>query len=71
MTLFSSPVPVGARFTGGFAPRRTINGVTAPHAGNDWAPPKINVSVPISAVADGIVTAAGVGYLLGIAARSW
>lgn len=65
MTLFSSPVPVGARFTSGFAPRRTINGVTAPHAGDDWAPPKVNVSVPITAVADGVVTAAGVGVLPG------
>lgn len=65
MTTFSSPLEVGARFTSGFAPARKLFGKIAPHAGDDWAPPKPGQSVPIYAVADGTVEAAGVGVLAG------
>lgn len=65
MTTFSSPLEVGARFTSGFAPARKLNGVTAPHAGDDWAPKVPGTRVPIYAVADGTVEAAGVGVLAG------
>ncbi|NKG22188.1 peptidoglycan DD-metalloendopeptidase family protein [Paeniglutamicibacter terrestris] len=63
VTRYSSPVPVGARFTSGFSKARTLNGATAPHLGDDWAPTIAGVSAPITAPADGIVTAAGTGVL--------
>lgn len=64
-TQFSSPVPVGSRYTSKFSPARKLWGIIRAHAGADWAPPKPGQNVPILAVADGIVTAAGVGVLAG------
>lgn len=57
---FSSPVPVGSRFTSGFMTRARPS-----HAGSDWAPPKPGQHVNIYAVADGTVAAAGVNVLKG------
>lgn len=57
---FSSPVPVGSRFTSGFMTRSRPN-----HAGTDYAPPKPGQHVNIYAVADGTVAAAGVNVLKG------
>ena len=57
---FSSPVPVGSRFTSGFMTRARPD-----HAGSDYAPPKPGQHVNIYAVADGTVTAAGVNVLKG------
>lgn len=55
MTTYSSPVPVGCRPTSGF---RTKARPT--HAGDDFAPPKPGQKdVPITAVADGTVSAVG------------
>lgn len=59
MTTFSSPVPVGSRFTSGFSTGRFLFGKTAPHAGADWAPPTPGLTVPIYAVAAGVVVGVG------------
>lgn len=64
-TKFSSPVPVGSRLTSNFNPARKLWGIIRAHAGTDWAPPKPGQNVEIYAVADGTVTAAGVGVLAG------
>lgn len=64
-TKFSSPVPVGSRLTSGFSPKRRLFGIIQPHAGTDWAPPKPGQHVAVYAVADGRVTATGVGVLPG------
>lgn len=58
MTVFSSPVPKGCRFTSGFGQRwGTL------HAGADWAPPKPGqTGIPVFAVADGTIIAVGRGY---------
>lgn len=64
-TQFSSPVPVGSRYTSKFSPARKLWGIIRAHAGADWAPPKPGQNVPIFAVADGVVTAVGVGVLAG------
>lgn len=60
MTKFSSPVPVGSRYTSGFMTKARPN-----HAGADWAPPKPGQNVGVYAVADGTVIAAGKGVLAG------
>lgn len=52
--IYSSPVPVGSRFTSGFMTRARPD-----HAGSDWAPPKPGQHVPIYAVSDGVVEAVG------------
>lgn len=57
---FSSPVPVGSRYTSGFMTKARPT-----HAGTDYAPPKPGQHVNIYAVADGTVTAAGVNVLRG------
>jgi len=58
---YSSPVPVGCRFTSGFMPK------TRPtHAGCDWAPPTPGqTDVEVHAASSGKVVAAGVGVLKG------
>lgn len=58
MSKFSSPVPVGCRFTSGFGTRwGTL------HAGADWAPPKPGqTGIPVFAVHSGTVIATGTGY---------
>lgn len=60
MTKFSSPVPVGSRYTSGFMTKARPN-----HAGVDWAPPKPGQNVAVYAVADGTVIAAGKNVLAG------
>lgn len=60
MTKFSSPVPVGSRYTSGFMTKARPD-----HAGADWAPPKPGQHVDVYAVADGKVTAAGTRVLAG------
>lgn len=60
MTKFSSPVPVGSRYTSGFMTKARPH-----HAGADWAPPKPGQHVAIYAVADGTVIAAGKDVLPG------
>jgi len=58
MTIFSTPLPKGCRYTSGFGQR---NGTL--HAGADWAPPTPGqTGVPVFAVADGTVSAVGHGY---------
>lgn len=60
MTNFSSPVPVGARYTSGFGRRwGTL------HAGDDYAPRKRGDADPIYAAADGTVENTGTGILSG------
>ena len=60
MTAFSSPVPVGARYTSAYGQRwGTL------HAGDDYAPVKPGDHDPIHAAADGTVEAAGTGVLSG------
>lgn len=60
MTNFSSPVPVGARYTSAYGRRwGTL------HAGDDYAPIKQGDHDPIYAAADGVVAAAGIGVLAG------
>lgn len=58
MGTFSSPLPVGSRFTSGFGKRwGTL------HAGTDYAPPKPGQSgVPVFAVHDGPIIDTGYGY---------
>lgn len=58
MSKFSSPVPVGCRFTSGFGTRwGTL------HAGADWAPPKPGqTGIPVFAVHPGTIIATGTGY---------
>lgn len=52
--VYSSPVPVGSRYTSGFMTRARPN-----HAGTDWAPPKPGQHVPVFAASDGVVEAVG------------
>lgn len=59
---FSSPVPVGSRFTSGFHTSARPGGL---HAGADWAPPKPGQHVPVYAVTDGTVAEAGTAVLPG------
>lgn len=57
MSKFSSPVPVGCRFTSGFGTRWGVL-----HAGADWAPPKPGqTGIPVFAVHSGTVIATGTG----------
>lgn len=66
MTNFSSPVEVGARLTSNFSRARKLFGIIRAHAGTDWAPKKAgDKTSPVYAVADGTVSAAGVGVLAG------
>lgn len=60
MTNFSSPVPVGARYTSAYGQR---NGIL--HAGDDYAPVKPGDPDPIKAPADGKVLNTGTGILAG------
>lgn len=63
---FSPPVGKGFRLTSPFSRARTLNGVTRPHAGTDWAPPKPGQKGTVAvAVADAIVQDVGVGVLPG------
>ncbi|ALQ31831.1 hypothetical protein ATC04_15630 [Arthrobacter sp. YC-RL1] len=60
MTKFSSPVPVGARYTSAYGRRwGTL------HAGDDYAPIKPGDHDPIYAAADGTVLDSGTGILAG------
>lgn len=60
MVDFSSPVPVGARYTSAYGRRwGTL------HAGDDYAPIKPGNADPIYAAADGTVEAIGEGILTG------
>lgn len=60
MTTYSSPVPVGARYTSSFGRRWGVL-----HAGDDYAPIKQGDADPIYAAADGVVQATGTGVLTG------
>lgn len=64
MTKFSSPVPVGARYTSAYGRRwGTL------HAGDDYAPIKPGDHDPIYAAADGTVKDTGTGILAGHTGR--
>lgn len=63
MTNFSSPLDLGARFTSKFSKSRKLFGKVAAHLGDDWASKTPGAKVPVYAVADGTVEAAGVGVL--------
>lgn len=64
MTKFSSPVPVGARYTSAYGRRwGTL------HAGDDYAPVKPGDHDPIYAAADGTVKDTGTGILAGHTGR--
>lgn len=64
MTKFSSPVPVGARYTSAYGRRwGTL------HAGDDYAPIKQGDHDPIYAAADGVVYDVGTGILKGHTGR--
>lgn len=60
MTEFSSPVPVGARYTSKYGRRWGVL-----HAGDDYAPRTRGGNDPVYAAADGKVTATGRGILKG------
>lgn len=63
---FSPPVGKGFRLTSPFSRARTLNGVTRPHAGTDWAPPTPGQKGTIAvAVADATVQDVGFGVLPG------
>lgn len=59
MIQYSSPVPVGSRFTSGFMTKARPS-----HSGTDYAPPKPGQNVPITAVSDGVVKKVGNGNVL-------
>ena len=63
---FSPPVGKGFRLTSPFSRARTLNGVTRPHSGTDWAPPTPGQKGTIAvAVADATVKDVGFGVLPG------
>lgn len=58
MSKFSSPLPLGCRFTSGFGHRWGVL-----HAGTDYGPPKPGQSdIPVFALADATIIAVGYGY---------
>ena len=59
MSTYSSPVPVGCRYTSGYG-NRTLGGRVSFHAGSDYAPPKPGqTGVKLYAISDGVVLRTG------------